>query len=170
MSLDSLQKLFLEELRDVYNAEKQILKALPRMAKAAESPQLQQAFTNHLRETEGQVQRLERVFEELGQSARGKTCKGMQGLLEEGKEVLEKEGKPAVIDAALIASAQRVEHYEIAAYGCLRTYAQLLGYSQAERLLQQTLGEEEAADKKLTALGESGINHAAAAAGAGAEE
>jgi ferritin-like metal-binding protein YciE len=170
MSLDSLQKLFLEELRDVYNAEKQILKALPRMAKAAESTQLQQAFTNHLRETEGQVQRLERVFEELGQSARGKTCKGMQGLLEEGKEVLEKEGEPAVIDAALIASAQRVEHYEIAAYGCLRTYAQLLGYSQAERLLQQTLGEEEAADKKLTALGESGINHAAAAAGAGAEE
>jgi ferritin-like metal-binding protein YciE len=169
MSLDSLQKLFLEELRDVYNAEKQILKALPRMAKAAESPQLQQAFTNHLRQTEGQVQRLERVFEELGQSARGKTCKGMQGLLEEGKEVLEKEGEPAVIDAALIASAQRVEHYEIAAYGCLRTYAQLLGYSQAERLLQHTLDEEEAADKKLTALGESGINHAAAAAGAGAE-
>jgi ferritin-like metal-binding protein YciE len=169
MSLDSLQKLFLEELRDVYNAEKQILKALPRMAKAAESPQLQQAFTNHLRETEGQVQRLERVFEELGQSARGKTCKGMQGLLEEGKEVMEKEGEPAVIDAALIASAQRVEHYEIAAYGCLRTYAQLLGYSQAERLLQHTLDEEEAADKKLTALGESGINHAAAAAGAGAE-
>jgi ferritin-like metal-binding protein YciE len=167
MSLDSLEKLFVEELKDVYNAEKQILRALPRMAKAASAPQLQQAFTKHLKETEGQVQRLERVFQELGQSARGKTCKGMQGLLEEGKEVLEKDGEPAVIDAALIASAQRVEHYEIAAYGCLRTYAQLLGYSQAEQLLQQTLKEEEATDKKLTDLGESGINEAAASAGAG---
>jgi ferritin-like metal-binding protein YciE len=170
MSLDSLDKLFLEELKDIYNAEKQILRALPRMAKAAESPQLQQAFTKHLKETEGQVQRLERVFQALGQSARGKTCKGMQGLLEEGKEVLEKEGEAPVIDAALIASAQRVEHYEIAAYGCLRTYAQLLGYSEAEQLLQQTLQEEEATDKKLTQLGESGINEAAAAAGAGVEE
>jgi ferritin-like metal-binding protein YciE len=170
MSLDSLEKLFLEELKDVYNAEKQILRALPRMAKAADSPELQQAFTKHLRETEGQVQRLERVFQNLGQSVRGKTCKGMQGLLEEGKEVLEKDGEPSVIDAALIASAQRVEHYEIAAYGCLRTYAQLLGYSEAEQLLQQTLNEEEAADKKLTQLGESGINDAAAAAGVGAEE
>jgi ferritin-like metal-binding protein YciE len=170
MSLDSLEKLFVEELKDVYNAEKQILRALPRMAKAASAPQLQQAFTKHLKETEGQVQRLERVFQELGQSARGKTCKGMQGLLEEGKEVLEKDGEPAVIDAALIASAQRVEHYEIAAYGCLRTYAQLLGYSQAEQLLQQTLKEEEATDKKLTDLGESGINEAAASAGAGIGE
>lgn len=170
MSLDSLDKLFLEELKDVYNAEKQILRALPRMAKAADAPELQQAFTKHLRETEGQVQRLERIFQELGQSARGKTCKGMQGLLEEGKEVLEKDGEPAVIDAALIASAQRVEHYEIAAYGCLRTYAQLLGYSQAEKLLQQTLDEEEATDKKLTQLGESGINEAAAATGVGVEE
>jgi ferritin-like metal-binding protein YciE len=170
MSLDSLQKLFLEELKDVYNAEKQILRALPKMAKAAESPQLQQAFTKHLRETEGQVQRLERVFQELGQSARGKTCKGMQGLIEEGKEVLEKQGEGPVIDAALIAAAQRVEHYEIAAYGCLRTYAQLLGLSEAVRLLQQTLEEEEATDKKLTELGESGINEAAAAAGVATEE
>lgn len=170
MSLDSLEKLFLEELKDVYNAEKQILRALPKMAKAAESPQLQQAFTKHLKETEGQVQRLERVFRELGQSVRGKTCKGMQGLLEEGKEVMEEDGEGAVIDAALIASAQRVEHYEIAAYGCLRTYAQLLGYSQAQQLLQQTLDEEEAADEKLTQLGEAGINQAAAAAGVGVEE
>ena len=165
MSLDSLDKLFLEELKDVYNAEKQILRALPKMAKTADSPELQQAFTKHLKETEGQVQRLERIFQELGQAARGKKCKGMEGLLEEGKEVLEEDGEPAVIDAALIASAQRVEHYEIAAYGCLRTYAQLLGYSQAEQLLQQTLEEEEAADQKLTELGESGINEAAAAAG-----
>jgi ferritin-like metal-binding protein YciE len=170
MSLDSLEKLFLQELKDVYNAEKQILRALPRMIKAAESSELQQAFSKHLKETEGQVQRLERVFQELGQSVRGKTCKGMQGLLEEGKEVMEKDGEGAVIDAALIASAQKVEHYEIAAYGCLRTYAQLLGLSQAEQLLQQTLDEEEATDEKLTELGETGINEAAAAAGIGVEE
>lgn len=170
MSLDSLEKLFLEELKDVYNAEKQLLRALPRMAKAAESPELQQAFNKHTKETQGQVQRLERVFQELGQSARGKTCKGMQGLIEEGKEVMEKEGEGPVIDAALIASAQRVEHYEIAAYGCLRTYAQLLGLEQAVQLLQQTLEEEEATDKILTELGESGINEAAASVGTGAEE
>jgi ferritin-like metal-binding protein YciE len=170
MSLDSLEKLFLEELKDVYNAEKQILRALPRMAKAADSPELEKAFTQHLKETEGQVQRLERIFKELGQAARGKKCKGMEGLLEEGKEVLEEEGDPAVIDAALIASAQRVEHYEIAAYGCLRAYASLLGYSDAERLLGQTLKEEEAADQKLSQLGESGINQSAAMAGSGAEE
>jgi ferritin-like metal-binding protein YciE len=170
MSLDSLEKLFLEELKDMYNAEKQILRALPKMAKAAESPELERAFTKHLRETESQVQRLERIFKDLGQPARGKACKGMEGIIEEGKEVLEKEGEPAVIDAALIASAQRVEHYEIAAYGCLRTYAQLLGHSQAEQLLQQTLEEEEAADRKLTQIGESGINQAAVTAGAGVEE
>ncbi|HEU4681284.1 MAG TPA: ferritin-like domain-containing protein [Gemmatimonadales bacterium] len=170
MSLDSLEKLFLEELKDIYNGEKQILRALPRMAKAAESPQLQQAFTKHLKETEGQVQRLERIFKELGQAVRGKKCKGMEGLIEEGKEKMEEEGEPEVMDAALIASAQKVEHYEIAAYGCLRTYAQLLGYSEAEQLLEQTLQEEEATDKKLTELGESGINQAAATAGAGVEE
>jgi ferritin-like metal-binding protein YciE len=167
MSLDSLEKLFLEELKDMYNAEKQLLRALPRMAKAADSPELQQAFNKHTKETEGQVQRLERVFQELGQSARGKTCKGMQGLIEEGKEVMEKEGEGTVIDAALITSAQKVEHYEIAAYGCLRTYAQLLGLEQAAQLLQQTLEEEEATDKILTELGESGINEAAASVGAG---
>ena len=170
MSLDSLDKLFLEELKDVYNAEKQILRALPKMAKAAESPELQQAFTTHQKETEGHVQRLEQIFKELGQTPRGKKCKGMEGLLEEGKEVLEEDGEPAVIDAALIASAQRVEHYEMAAYGCLRTYAQLLGMDQAGELLQQTLDEEEATDKKLTQLGESGINEAAVAAGAGMDE
>jgi len=170
MSLDSLEKLFLEELKDVYNAEKQLVRALPRMAKAAESSELQQAFTKHLKETEVQVQRLEQVFRELGQSVRGKTCKGMQGLLEEGKEVMEEDGEGAVIDAALIASAQRVEHYEIAAYGCLRTYAQLLGLEKAVQLLQQTLEEEERTDKILTQLGEAGINEAAAAAGVGVEE
>jgi ferritin-like metal-binding protein YciE len=165
MSLDSLDKLFLEELKDVYNAEKQIVRALPRMAKAAESRELQQAFTQHLRETQGHVQRLERIFQGLDLTARGKKCKGMEGLLEEGKEILEQEGEGAVIDAALISAAQRVEHYEMAAYGCLRTYAQLLGYSDAEKLLQQTLNEEEAADQKLTQIGEGGVNQAAVAAG-----
>jgi ferritin-like metal-binding protein YciE len=164
MSLDSLKKLFVEEVRDIYNAEKQLLRALPRMAKAAESAELSQAFTKHLKETEGHVQRLERIFRELGQAVRGKQCKGMMGLIEEGKEKLEEEGEGPVLDAALIASAQKVEHYEIAAYGCLRTYAQLLGHDQAAKLLEQTLAEEEAADKKLTQLGEGGINQAAAAA------
>ena len=165
MPLDSMQDLFLNELKDVYNAEKQILRALPRMAKAADAPALQQAFTKHLRETEGQVQRLERIFKSLGQAARGKKCKGMEGLIEEGKEILEEEGAPEVIDAALISAAQRVEHYEIAAYGCLRTYAQLLGMDEADRLLEQTLQEEEATDKALSALGEGGINQAAVAVG-----
>jgi ferritin-like metal-binding protein YciE len=170
MSLDSMQDLFLNELKDVYNAEKQILRALPRMAKAADAPALQQAFTKHLRETEGQVQRLERIFKSLGQAARGKKCKGMEGLIEEGKEILEEEGAPEVIDAALISAAQRVEHYEIAAYGCLRTYAQLLGMDEADRLLEQTLQEEEATDKALSALGEGGINQAAVAVGEEADE
>jgi len=170
MALDSLQDLFLNELKDVLNAEKQLVQALPKMAKAAQSPKLQQAFTKHLKETEGHVDRLERIFRSLGQTARGKACKGMQGLIEEGKEILEEDGSPEVIDAALISAAQRVEHYEIAAYGCLRTYAQLLGNSEADRLLQQTLAEEEATDKALTALGEGGINQAAVAAGAGEDE
>jgi ferritin-like metal-binding protein YciE len=167
MSLDSLQSLFIEELKDIYNGEKQLLIALPRMAKAAESSELQQAFTKHLKETEGQVQRLERILKELGEAVRGKQCKGMEGIIEEGKEKLEKKGEAdgSVLDAALIASAQKVEHYEIATYGCLRTYAQLLGHDQAAKLLEQTLAEEEAADKKLTQLGEGGINEAAAAAG-----
>jgi ferritin-like metal-binding protein YciE len=170
MSLDSLEKLFLEELKDIYNAEKQLTRALPRMAKAAESPELEQAFTTHLKETEGQIRRLERVFQGLGQATRGKKCKGMEGLIEEGKEKMEEDGEPMVMDAALIASAQKVEHYEIAAYGCLRTYAELLGYTEAVQLLQQNLQEEEATDKKLNALAEGGINESAAMAGAGQEE
>ena len=170
MSLDSLQALFLEELKDVYHAEKQLVQALPRLAKAAGSPELQQAFTSHLKETQGHVQRLERIFQDLGQAARGKRCKGMEGLIEEGKEIMQEEGEQPVIDAALIAAAQRVEHYEIAAYGCLRTYAQLLGHQNAATLLGQTLAEEEAADKKLTAIGERSVNAEAAAAGSGTEE
>ncbi len=170
MSLDSLEKLFIDELKDIYNAEKQLTRARPRMAKAAESPELQQAFTTHLKETEGQIRRLEQVFKTLGQAVRGKKCKGMEGLIEEGKEKLEEDGEPEVVDAALIASAQKVEHYEIASYGCLRTYAELLGYSEAAELLQQNLQEEEATDKKLTQLGESGINQAAVMAGGEEEE
>jgi ferritin-like metal-binding protein YciE len=172
MSLDSLQALFTEEIRDIYNGEKQLLVALPRLAKAAESPELQQAFANHLKETEGQVQRLERILKDLGEAVRGKQCKGMQGIIEEGKEKLEEksEAEGSVLDAALIASAQKVEHYEIATYGCLATYAQLLGLSEAERLLKQTLAEEEATDKKLSQLAEGGINEAAAAAGVEAED
>jgi ferritin-like metal-binding protein YciE len=170
MSLDSLQSLFVEELRDIYNGEKQLLKALPRMAKAAESAGLKQAFTNHLKETEGHVRRIEQIFTDLGQAARGKQCKGIEGLIEEGKEMMEEEGEGPVIDAALIGAGQKVEHYEIAAYGCLRTYAQLLGYDQAGKLLEQTLAEEEAADKKLNQLAEGGINEAAAATAQSGEE
>ena len=170
MSLDSLDKLFLDELRDMYNAEKQITRALPRMAKAADSPELSDAFTKHLRETEGQIQRLEQIFQQIGQAVRGKTCKGIQGILEEGKEMLEEDGAQPVLDAALISAAQKVEHYEIASYGCLRAYAQLLGYEEAVRLLEQNLAEEEAADQKLTELGEGGINEAAASVGSGREE
>jgi ferritin-like metal-binding protein YciE len=170
MSLDSLDKLFLEELRDMYNGEKQITRALPKMAKAAESPELRDAFTKHLKETEGQIQRLEKIFQSIGETARGKTCKGIQGIIEEGKEILEEDGEEPVLDAALISAAQKVEHYEIASYGCLRTYAQLLGYDDAVKLLEQTLAEEEATDKKLTELGESGINEAALAVGGESEE
>jgi len=166
MSLDSLEKLFIEELKDIYHAEKQLTRALPRMAKGAESPELEQAFTTHLKETQGQIKRLEQVFKQVGQAVRGKRCKGMEGLVEEGKEKLEEEGEPQVLDAALIASAQKIEHYEIAAYGCLRTYAELLGYSEAAQLLEQNLREEEATDKKLNTLAEGGINESAAAVGA----
>jgi ferritin-like metal-binding protein YciE len=170
MSLDSLQALFLNELKDVYHAEKQLVEALPRLAKAARSPELRQAFASHFEETEGQVERLERIFVELGASARGKRCKGMEGLIEEGKEILEEEGDASVIDAALISAAQRVEHYEIAAYGCLRTYAQLLGHQNAVKLLELTLAEEEAADQKLTSIGEKSVNAQAASAGVGSSK
>jgi len=166
MSLDSLQNLFVTELKDIYNAEKQLVTALPRIAKAAGSPRLAEAITKHLKETEGHVARLEEIFQSLGLPARGKKCKGMEGLLEEGKEVMEEEAQESVRDAALISAAQKVEHYEIAAYGCLRSYAQILGHNDAAKLLEQTLKEEEAADEKLNELAEGGINQAAAAVGA----
>ena len=170
MSLDSLHDLYVDELKDIHSAERQLLRALPRMAKAADSPDLRAAFESHLKETEKQVERLDKIFAELEKKATGKKCKGMEGLLEEGKEMMEEEAEPAVMDAALIAAAQRVEHYEIAAYGCVRNYAELLGYSSAARLLQQSLDEEEAADKKLSQLAEGGINEAAVAVGVGEEE
>ena len=170
MSLDSLHDLYVDELKDIHSAERQLLRALPRMAKAAESPELRSAFESHLKETEKQVERLDKIFAELEKKATGKKCKGMEGLIEEGKEMLEEEADPAVMDAALIAAAQRVEHYEIAAYGCVRNYAELLGYTSAARLLQQSLDEEEAADKKLSQLAEGGINEAAVAVGVGEEE
>jgi ferritin-like metal-binding protein YciE len=170
MALESLKDLFVNEIKDIYHGEKQLVEALPRMAKAAESAELQAAFTKHLRETEGHVQRLEQILQSLGERLVGKRCKGMEGLVEEGKDIMEEEGEEAVLDAALIAAAQKVEHYEIATYGCLITYARLLGDRNAEKLLKQTLGEEEATDKALTALGESGINEAAVAAGGVEEE
>jgi ferritin-like metal-binding protein YciE len=159
--MESLKDLFLDQLKDLYHAENQLVKALPKMSKAASNPQLQQAFDSHLQETQGHVQRLEQVFEELGEPAKGKTCKAMQGLIEEGKEAMDEDAEPEVMDAALIAAAQRIEHYEMAGYGCVRTYAQQLGQKQAANLLQQTLEEEGAADKKLTKLAETLINVAA---------
>ncbi len=170
MGLDNLQDLFIEELRDVYSAEKQITKALPRMAKAASSPELRNAFEQHLKVTEQQIARLEQIFGELEMSPRGKKCKGMEGLLAEGKEMMAEDGEEAVIDAALIAAAQRVEHYEIAAYGCIRNYANLLGLESAANLLQETLDEEEETDARLTELAEGGINTAALAVGSEKEE
>jgi ferritin-like metal-binding protein YciE len=161
MSLDSMHDLFVEELRDLYHAENQLVKALPKMAKAASSPELKAAFTDHLEVTRKQVERLDKIFKELDMSPKGKVCKAMQGLIEEGSEIIEEDGEPAVKDAALIAAAQRVEHYEIAGYGCARTFARVLGLSKAEELLQTTLDEEGEADHVLTELAESVINQQA---------
>ena len=165
MALDSLHDLYVDELKDLYSAENQLLKALPRLAKAATAPELKAAFTEHLEVTRKQVERLDRIFGELGVSPKGKKCKAMEGLIEEGKEVIEQDGDPAVIDAALIAAAQRVEHYEMAGYGCVRTFAALLGYDDAAALLQATLDEEGEADKRLTELAETVINVEAEEAG-----
>jgi len=162
MEMQDLQDLFVDQLRDLYSAEKQLVRALPKMAKKASDENLKQAFTTHLEETKGHVERLEQIFEKLGKRAGGKTCKAMQGLVEEGKEAMEEDAEPEVMDASLIAAAQRVEHYEIAGYGTVRSYAKLLGDSQAAKLLQQTLDEEGKTDKMLTQLAESTINIEAA--------
>ena len=154
-------ELFLEELSDVYSAEQQITKALPKMAKAAESEELRQAFEQHLQETQGQIARLDQVFESLGESKKRKTCKGMEGLLEEGREMMEEQdGKPSV-DAALIAAAQKVEHYEIASYGTLCAWAEQMGHTDALQLLKQNIQEEETTDERLTELAESLANQRA---------
>jgi ferritin-like metal-binding protein YciE len=158
MKLASLHDLYVHELKDLYNAENQIIKALPKMAKAASAPQLTKALTEHLEQTKDQVGRLEKIFKMLEVSPKGKTCKAMEGLLEEGKELVAEDADASVRDAAIIAAAQKVEHYEIAAYGCVRTFAHLLGDDQAAELLQKTLDEEGISDKKLTKLAEAVIN------------
>ncbi|MEP7015760.1 MAG: ferritin-like domain-containing protein [Verrucomicrobiota bacterium] len=154
MKIDSLETLYVEELRDIYSAENQIVKALPKMAKAASSSDLQEAFEEHLEQTKEHIERLEEIFENMDKSPKGKTCKGMKGLIEEGSEMLEAEGDEAAIDAGLIAAAQRVEHYEMAAYGTVRTLAETLGRKDDADLLQETLDEEGDTDKRLTELAE----------------
>ncbi len=154
MKMATLEDLFVSELKDLYSAENQLLKALPKMAKAANSKALQNGFQKHLKQTEGHVARLKKVFDELGVSPGGKKCKAMEGLIKEGEETVEEDAAPDVRDAALIAAAQRVEHYEMAGYGCVRTYAKLLDHKKAATLLQQTLNEEGDTDKALTKLAE----------------
>jgi ferritin-like metal-binding protein YciE len=162
MSMNSLKDLYIDELKDLYSAETQLVKALPKMAKKASAPELKQAFQDHLEETKGHVARLEQILEELEEKPTGKTCKGMKGLIEEGEEVIEEDGNESVLDAALIGAAQRVEHYEIAGYGVARTFATILGEDDAAELLQETLDEEGEADKKLTSIAEEDINFEAA--------
>src|SRR4029434_6875077 len=158
MKLDTLQKLYTDELRDLYNAENQLVKALPKMAKAASSEELKDAFEKHLEQTKGHVERLEQVFEELGEKPKGKTCRAMKGLIEEGSEILKEDGEDSVIDAGIIVAAQKVEHYEIAGYGSVRTFAQLLGHDKSAQLLQQTLDEESEANELLNKLAEDIVN------------
>jgi ferritin-like metal-binding protein YciE len=157
-----MHELLVDEIKDLYSAENQLVKALPKMAKNAQSPELRRAFEQHLKETEGHVRRLEQVAERLEAKPRGKKCMGMEGLIEEGKEVLQEGEDPSVIDAGLIGAAQKVEHYEMAAYGTARTHARHLGYAEVARTLQMTLDEEGEANKKLTAIAESSVNQRAA--------
>ena len=170
MEMDSLHALYVEELKDLYSAETQIAKALPRLIKAAKHPELKQLMATHLEQTERQAERLVRICEGLGEKPTGKKCVGMQGLLEEAKELIGEKPEPEVLDAGLIAAAQHVEHYEMAGYGCVRTYARLLGREDDGALLQQTLDEERATDEQLTELAERTINVQAAQAGDGEEE
>jgi len=158
MEMANLQDLFVDCLKDLHNAENQLVRALPKMAKAASNPDLKKAFETHLEETKGQIERLDMIFERLGESPKGKKCLAMEGLIGEGKELMEEDAEPEVMDAGLIGASQKIEHYEIAGYGTVRTYAKLLGNDVAAKLLQKTLDEEGATDKKLTALAESTIN------------
>jgi len=158
----TLHDAFIDELRDTYDAEKQLTKALPKLAKAASDPKLREAFETHLEETQGQIERLEQVFESLDEKVRGKHCDGIAGIIEEGKSIMEEDFDDATMDACLIAGGQRAEHYEMAAYGTLVAWAQAMGHNEAAMLLQETLDEEKAADEKLTSLAEDGINREAA--------
>jgi ferritin-like metal-binding protein YciE len=167
--LSTLTDLFEDELRDVYDAEKQILKALPKIIKASSNDELRKALSSHLEETRGQVERLEQAFESLDLKPKGKHCAGMAGILEEGSDLLEEDGDEAVLDAAFIAGCQRVEHYEITAYGTLMAWAKLLGYRDAFNLLKANEQEEKAADAKLSKLAESTVNRQAVAAGVESE-
>lgn len=162
MKLETLRDLYHKELMDLHSAEKQIIGVLPKMQQAASSEDLKRAFQQHLQQTEQQLQRLEQVVQKAGQKAGGSKCKGMEGILEEGAEVLKMKGDPAALDAALIASAQKVEHYEIATYGTVATYAKMLGDMEAAKVLGQILSEEKRSDEKLTQLAESHINIEAA--------
>jgi len=161
MKLESLKDLFTEQLKDLYSAETQLVDALPKMADAAHAPELKNAFREHLNQTKQHVDRLEQIFRRVGESPKGETCEGMKGLIKEGQEMIKMKGEPEVLDAGLIAAAQRVEHYEMAGYGTVRTYAELLGDPESVRLLEKTLQEEEEADEKLTEIAESHINQEA---------
>lgn len=168
-TMNSLYDLFVDELKDLYSAERQLLKALPRMAKGSTSDALRSAFENHLQQTEGHVERLEQIFERLEESPRGKKCKAMEGLVEEGEEALDNDGDGDVLDAGIIGAAQRVEHYEMAGYGTACAHANALGYEDLASILSQTLQEEEDADRLLTQIAEGGVNRLAAAGEGGVE-
>ncbi|MBL8012249.1 MAG: ferritin-like domain-containing protein [Candidatus Omnitrophica bacterium] len=158
--LTSLQELYVHELKDIYSAEKQIARALPKLAKAVNSDELKTAIQEHLEQTEGQISRLEKIFKILGESSSGPKCKGMEGLLAEGEDFTKEEAAEAVLDAGIIVGAQKVEHYEIAAYGSLCTFAEILGYDEDLQLLKETLAEEEETDQRLTQIAQ-GLNHEA---------
>jgi ferritin-like metal-binding protein YciE len=158
LKLDSLRDLLIEELRDLYNAENQLVEALPKLAEAATSSELKSAFNHHLQETRQHVTRLERIFQQIGEKSSGETCEAMKGLIKEGDVLVKAEGDPSVRDAGLVGAAQRVEHYEIAGYGTARSLARRLGENEIAETLQQTLNEEAQADKKLTSIAESQVN------------
>jgi ferritin-like metal-binding protein YciE len=166
MAVKSVNDLLLDELRDIYHAEKQLVKALPKMAKKAKSQQLRQAFEHHLEETKGQVDRLEQVFEKLDARSRGKRCEAMEGLVEEAQEMMDEITTPEVLDAGMIAAAQKVEHYEIASYGSAQALAEALGHNEVARLLEETLNEEKSADRKLNEIALSDVNQTALKAAA----
>lgn len=161
MKIDSLEKLFIDQLRDLYSAETQLVKALPKMAKAASSEELKKAFQSHLEETKGQVQRLDRIFKERGGTSKGKKCKAMEGLIAEGEELMKEDIEPDLLDVGLIAAAQKVEHYEIAGYGSVRAFATMLGHNDAADLLQETLDEEHGANDKLNQIATETVNEQA---------